>query len=133
ADKKENGGLKPAAPQITKARLLRGALRRGGQPRLVAIRGVLLDQTALRGLVDHRETGPQRFLVGVAALDAGSSLLERRAQLRLAGAVTRLLLFSLPSLFLGRGNVRHEICSFFRLLGFDAEGLEALARQSCFL
>src|SRR5688572_3113969 len=94
-----------------------GALRGAGEAGLVAVGRVLLDQTALGGLVDRGEARRERVLVGVAAGDARAALLQRRAEGRLPGAVPRLSLFGLTSLLLGRANVRH-VCNSLWLLGY---------------
>src|SRR5215213_7645276 len=88
--------------------LLRGrALGGAGEAGLVPVGGVLFDQAALGCLVDRRKTGRERLFVRVATLDVRTGLLQRRPESRLARAVARFTLFGLPSLFLGRGNIRH--------------------------
>src|SRR5687768_11902597 len=97
--------------------LLGGAALRGcRQAGLVAAGGVLLDQTLFGGLVYCRESCRERVLVGIAPGDRGASLLQRAPELRRAGTVTRLTFFGLPSLLLGRANIRHEML-LLKLMG----------------
>src|SRR5690242_10767743 len=83
------------------------ALGGAGQAGLVPVGGVLFDQAALGCLVDRRKAGRERLFVRVSTLDVRTRLLERRPESRLARAVPRFSLFGLPSLFFGRGNIRH--------------------------
>src|SRR5882672_3149155 len=62
----------PATPSLLRG----GALGGFGQARLVAVRGVALDQPLLGGLVDLGETGGHRARVG----DRAAGLLQRRAE-----------------------------------------------------
>src|SRR5438067_787242 len=72
------GGRRPGEGSL----LRYGALGRFGQARLVAVRGVALDEALLGRLVDLGETGRH----GVRLGDRAARLFERRAEARLAGA-----------------------------------------------
>src|SRR5437867_1671479 len=80
--------------------------RRRRETRLVAVRGVVLDQSALRRLVDFRKAGAEISLPGG---DFGARFPQRALQTRFSCGVANSRLCGLPALFFGRADVCHRL------------------------